>query len=175
MASEQHLSLYRQYYAARPTPERTPSRWLWYVEILAKTLGVETVIDYGCGVARGLSLSRHLKVYDYDPGVIGFETVPSPQGLVCCIHALEHVEPHTLYDTIAHIESLATRAVLLVVSTKESTKTLPDGSPWHTCVRPVEWWHDYLAVQRGYESLQRQAPGEYAAALVRPITKEKKT
>ncbi len=167
IAGERHLDLYRRHYASKPLPDRTPSRWLRYVEILAGYLQADTAIDYGCGVARGLSLSRVLVVQDYDPGVPGFDRVPPPQEIVCSIHALEHIEPETLDAVVAHIESLALKAVLLVISTQPSTKRLPDGSPWHSLVRSGSWWQAYLTA-RGYKPLFKQSPKEYAAVLYKP-------
>jgi hypothetical protein len=79
-------------------------------------------------------------VADYDPGVPGIDAPPSPADLVVSIHALEHVERDRLPAVIRHMESLAVRGLLVVVSLEPSTKLLPDGSPWHSIVEPREWW-----------------------------------
>ncbi len=165
LATPEHLELYRQYYAARDLSPRSPSRWLKHVEDLCLRVGAKTLLDYGCGTARGLSLSQKVRVTDYDPGVPGFDARPVGCDVVASIHTLEHVEPDKIGAVIEDIESLARLAVILVISVQPSSKVLPDGSPWHCLVRPVPWWMDVL---RKYTPHGAQDPKrEYAAVWVR--------
>jgi hypothetical protein len=53
-----------------------------------------------------------------------------------------------------------------VISCEASSKILPDGTPWHTCVRPAEWWRRKLA---GFEPQAplNDKPGAEVALLSR--------
>jgi Methyltransferase domain len=161
--SRHHAALYQQYYEARPTL-MLPSRWIDRVETLAARLQAQTILDYGCGPGRGLSRFLTRPVRDYDPGVADLATAPRAADLVVCIHVLEHVEPASLDEVVDHLQWLARKAVFVVVSCEASTKTLPDGSPWHTLVRDASWWrkylHDFVA-----QPCLKEAGKEYAALL----------
>lgn len=139
LISDRHRDLYRRHYDTRVVESR-PSAWLPRIEALADRHGLRTVVDYGCGAARGVSRFSRLAVTDYDPAVPGCEWVPAPADLVVSVHALEHVEPESVDAVIDHMRGLALRALLVVVSCEASTKTLPDGSPWHSFVRPWDYW-----------------------------------
>lgn len=169
-ASDHHIDLYRKYYETI-TVQRAPSVWLPTVELIAKRVGAKTVVDYGCGMARGLSFSKKIGlVTNYDPALVGLNNAPSPgsHDMVACIHMLEHVEPGTLDDVLVHIELIATKAVFIVVSCQESTKLLPDGSPWHSFVQSPLWWHCRLAVKDNYVSQPvRNFGKEYAALWIK--------
>lgn len=160
-ASERHLDLYRKYYELH-TVQRAPSVWLPTVELIADRVGAKRVIDYGCGMARGLAFSKHLNVTNYDPGIPGLDANPNVHDMVASIHMLEHVEPFMVHDVIHHIESLASKAVFIVVSCQMSTKLLPDGSPWHSLVRPPDWWRETL---KGMVEQPVLNPGKEYAAL----------
>ncbi len=170
--SDRHIDLYRKYYAghrALDLAQRAASRWLPRVEALAAQLGALTVLDYGCGSARGISVSLKLDVRDYDPAVPGCDAQPRPADLVVCVHTLEHLEDDDLAPTLRHLKMLADRAVLLVVSCEPSTKVLPDGSPWHSLVRPYPWWHQVLHDGEGYDPVPtlKDSGKEYAALWLR--------
>lgn len=165
MISEHHREQYRLYYAQRQPIEPRPNQWLPRIEALAEQLGAHSILDYGCGVARGVSRFARIPTYDYDPAVPGCDAPPSPADLVVSIHALEHVEPDYLVDVVIHMESLARKALLVVISCEESTKTLPDGRPWHCLVRPPQWWRAALPAYFELEPLKE--PGREWAALWR--------
>lgn len=141
--SEWHAAMYRRHHAGRAT-DRRPNVWLPRIEQLAAQIGAQSILDYGCGAARGISAFCSLPVHDYDPGVPECAAPPPPADLVVSIHALEHVEPDCLAAVIVDMERLARVAVFVVVSCEASTKVLPDGTPWHSLVRPVPWWTDVL-------------------------------
>lgn len=163
--SDRHQSLYRMHYADR-TIEPRPSVWLPYVEQLATQLQARRIIDYGSGAARGLSQFSSFDVVDYDPGVEGLDDLPMPADLVVSIHAVEHVEEPYLVDVICHMESLALKALLLVISCEPSTKTLPDGSAWHSVVHPPEWWRGALPQYREVPTIKD--PSKEFAAIWTP-------
>lgn len=164
LASRNHVDLYRRYYEEHAVA-RAPSLWLPEVERIARSVGARTVVDYGCGAARGLSFSKELSVTDYDPALPGLELPPSmaSHDMVASVHMLEHVEPDALIGVVKHMEAVATKAVLAVVSLRASTKTLPDGSPWHSIVKTRTWWLTTLG--RGYVELEAMEPDREVAAL----------
>lgn len=162
--SEKHQRLYLDYYAARSI-ERKPSRWLPRVEALAKEVGAQTILDYGCGAGRGISTFSKYAVRDYDPGVPGCTSEPEPADLVVSVHALEHVEPEYVDAVIQHMTQLARKALFVVVSCEPSTKLLPDGSAWHSFVRSAQWWREKLAAFETQPVMMDRPGAEYAALL----------
>lgn len=161
LISDHHRELYRRYYAQKEVKSR-PSVWLPRIEKLAAGLGATSVIDYGCGAARGVSMFSRLHVTDYDPCVPGCDREPQAADLVVSIHAIEHVEPAMLDSVFAHMESLARLAVLVVISCEPSTKLLPDGTPWHSCVFSAEEWLHLLPRYQRVDSIKDPAK-EFAA------------
>ena len=144
MISDKHAANYQAYYKSRAIIGR-PNAWLSRVEEIAEQIKARDVLDYGCGAPPRMSPYSSLDITDYDPGVAGLDRRPLPVDLVVCIATLEHVEPETVDDVIADIESLAKKAVFLVVGCTESSKVLPDGSPWHSFVRSADWWQERLS------------------------------
>lgn len=167
MISEPHQQRYRDYYAGRPIVTR-PNRWLSRIETLADQIGAKTILDFGCGTARGISKFSKYFVTDYDPGVLECSTPPPPADLVVSIHALEHIEPEMLDAVLAHMIALTQKALLVVVSCEPSTKLLPDGTPWHSLVRPFGWWMgklDIFTIQSTILGEGREYAGLYRVAL----------
>jgi hypothetical protein len=143
LISDRHRDLYRDYYASREVVSR-PNQWLKRIDDIAERLAVKSILDYGCGAARGISKFSRFAVVDYDPAVPGCDAVPGPADLVVSIHALEHVEPECLDYVLDHMRRLYLTAALIVVSCESSSKTLPDGTPWHSVVRDATWWRGKL-------------------------------
>lgn len=183
MISDRHQDLYRAYYNARQPALEPPPPLLWHDAIwdFAVELGARKVLDYGSGPACQLAahMPKHYQVWSYDPGVYGLDTLPSPvdstdgwrPDLVVCSHMLEHCEITAWRDTLTEILAMARRGVFLAVSCERSTKTLPDGSDWHSTVYPQAVWRDVVAAfayWQGY-AVQELTPKrkEYVALLTR--------
>lgn len=121
------------------------NKWTDVVLALIDSYQAASVLDYGCGqgslIAR-LKLHRPagLRYAEYDPAIEGHRQMPSFADLVVCTDVLEHVEPDRLVTVIAHLRSLARRAVFVVVSLIETAKILDDGRNAHLTIQPASWW-----------------------------------
>jgi len=163
LISDQHRSLYEQYFAELSF-EAKPSRWQRTVEELARFTGSESILDYGCGITASLSKFSGLPIINYDPGVPEYAALPEPADLVVCLDVIEHVEPECVDAVIEHLFSLPKKALLLTISIQESSKLLPDGSPWHCFVRDKDWWRSKLKMRLS-EQLAMDGRAEYVAIL----------
>lgn len=111
---------------------------------LAAAMGVNELLDYGCGKQTlGQSLP-HIAVDGYDPCIPGLETPPIPHDLVVATDILEHIEPDLLDNVLDHLKQLTQKAIYLEVSTVPAQKTLPDGRNAHICLHDTDWWLDKL-------------------------------
>ena len=139
--SSQHQARYRAYYATY-TGRLKPSPWIPAVRAVAWQYQATSILDYGCGPVEKLAFYADLPVRGYDPGIQDLAALPDSADVVICLHTLEHIEEEKLPGIMSHLASLAHRALFLVVSCQVSTKVLPDGLPWHSLVKPGEWWRD---------------------------------
>lgn len=163
LISEYHREQYQKYYERHFAISR-PHPWLPRIEELAEQIRAQTVLDYGSGPYSPIACHTNLDVSEYDPGVPRLSRMPEPADLVVCLQALEHIESRCVDDVLAHIESLANKAVLIVVSDKHSSKTLPDGSPWHSFVMSQDWWRQKLL---GYTEIEPIRTTELAAVRIK--------
>ncbi len=110
----------------------------WFTDLvdnIARTTGMQTILNYGSGK------NPMLNAYNYDPAIPGIDSdILEPADMVVSRCVLEHVEPECLDDVLDHMESVAKRAVILVVSCFPSTKLMPDGRNVHLIVQPIDWW-----------------------------------
>lgn len=112
-------------------------KWSRRVADIADRFDCSSVLDYGCGKA---TLNVDLDVRRYDPAVRQFSALPKPADLVVCTDVLEHIEPDHLGDVLDHLHSLTAKAAFLVVGTRPSDKTMPDGRNAHLIIEPMDWW-----------------------------------
>ncbi len=88
---------------------------------LCTDVRAKTVLDYGCG--RGTlkpALSLHLDVREYDPGIVGKDTLPEAADVVVCTDVLEHIEPELLPNVMHHLRALMMRAGFFVIQQNQS-------------------------------------------------------
>jgi len=117
-------------------------RWASTVLGIAEQFDCWSLLDYGAGqgsLGRALNGSR-LTVREYDPAIKGKAEMPSFADMAACIDVLEHIEPERLSSVLAHLRQLARKAVFLVVSTRSSETTLPDGRDAHLIIESDDWW-----------------------------------
>lgn len=124
------------------------AKWSAVVRHLIVQYRASSVLDYGCGQG---SLARDLRDVDpfpgvrideYDPAIKGKDGIPSFADLVVCTDVLEHVEPDCLTAVLQHLRLLARKAVLVVISTCETAKTLSDGRNAHLIIESGSWWRE---------------------------------
>lgn len=120
-------------------------KWAHVVEKTCSYHKLTTVLDYGCG--KGLlsaflqAKGVPLRVTNYDPAIPKWDEIPTERfDLVVCADVLEHIEPDCIDEVLDHIESVTGTLALLVISTKEAKKTLPDGRNAHLIVKKPRWW-----------------------------------
>jgi hypothetical protein len=139
LLSDAHQLRYERYYATK-LPRVRRHAWHGLVDALVADLGATSVLDYGCGQEGNLARYAAYPVANYDPGVPEWAIGTQPVDLVVCHHVLEHIEEACLEAVVLDLLGLVRQAVLLLISCEPSTKTLPDGTPWHTCVHLGDWW-----------------------------------
>jgi len=112
---------------------------------IVRTLGVKTVLDYGCGQGHLARLLPEFETEEYDPCIEGKDGDPARADVVVCADVLEHIEPDLLGNVLLHIYALARRHVLLVIATGPSKKVMADGRQAHLIVESADWWKGKLA------------------------------
>lgn len=119
-------------------------KWATAVTSMIATHGYRSVLDYGCGqgtLRRWVTLAGvSVDFREYDPAIHGKDALPEPADLVVCTDVLEHIEPEKLSSVLQHLKALATRALLLVIATRPSNKTLTDGRNAHLILESGAWW-----------------------------------
>lgn len=101
----------------------------------------ESILDYGCGNGQLKQGIGHLfDVREYDPCIDGKDGPPESADYVISNDVLEHIEPDCLEHVLGHIQTLAKKRAILIISTREATKTLEDGRNAHLIVQDPEWW-----------------------------------
>lgn len=119
------------------------ARWVSTVLSVARQYGCGSILDYGCGrgsLGDAILLATGTRCREYDPAIPGKDHQPSFADLVVCTDVLEHVEPAHLSATLDVLRRLARKAVFVVVCTRPSNKTLPDGRNAHLIVEGDAWW-----------------------------------
>lgn len=127
------------------------------VHAFAKEIGAATILDYGCGrgtLKKALTTNWVAKdgtpaaslgwspeaVSEYDPGIVGKDTLPGPADLLVSTDVLEHIEPKLLMNVLGTLKGLGKKGQFHNISTKLAKEILPDGRNAHLIVEPGEWW-----------------------------------
>lgn len=134
----------------------------------------KTVLDYGCG--KGMlktALFNPDWLHEYDPAIPGKDDRPKEMAdLVVCTDVLEHIEPELLDNVLTDLARLTRKATFLVIATRESIKTLPDGSSPHKIIESPEWWkaklgEKFLVLDWSVDAAQGELTA--LASVIRPI------
>lgn len=152
-------------------------KWAGIVFQIAGTYGCTSILDYGCGQGTLIKALRSyplgpIRLDEYDPAVAGKDALPVFADLVNVTDVLEHIEPKRLEAVLAHIRGLARKAVWMVISTKDSNKTLADGRNAHLIIQPGRWWKAQLRAA-GFTlhpppPVVRDRPGEEWTGILTP-------
>lgn len=109
-----------------------------------KSLGVNSILDYGCGshrsLLKGLSIPDDVVYEGYDPCVPAYSAEPCPAELVVCLDVLEHIEPPLLDNVLDHLGELCDPYGLFTIHTGPAAKLLPDGRNAHLIQEGRSWW-----------------------------------
>lgn len=110
----------------------------------AQMLRARSILDYGCGRGRlGTALRKSRwggSIKQYDPCVPAYAALPPKCDLVLCVDVLEHIEPDKLETVLRHLRSCTRRGAYVVIATRPSNKTLPDGRNAHLIIESAAWW-----------------------------------
>lgn len=125
-------------------------KWAAGVAEVALRLECRSVLDYGCGqgsLKTALQkIAPHIhRIDEYDPAIPGKDGWPAFADLVVCTDVLEHVEPDKLDATLKVLNTLARKAVFVVIATRPSNKTMADGRNAHLIIESDDWWRARLA------------------------------
>lgn len=148
LISPRYLQLQRALHAQPRGYGGRGDKWAGVVLHVAMDYQATSILDYGCGqgsLARALrSKPFGVEVTEYDPAIAGKDALPSAADLVVCTDVLEHIEPERLSAVLQHLRSLARKAIFVVISTKDSNKTLADGRNAHLIIEHGSWWKQQL-------------------------------
>lgn len=122
---------------------------------LAMHWAAYNILDYGCGQGKLKetidSANAGYSVTEYDPGIIGKDTLPVPTEFVACTDVLEHIEPELIDNVLDHVFSLMLIGGYFVISLCETKVWLPDGRNAHLLIKPVDWWLEKLLKYKEFE------------------------
>lgn len=144
LISDSYRKLNAQLHASDLSYGTSGHKWAKIVEDVARSMDIDTILDYAAGKCTLAATLHGYDVRSYDPCVPGIDALPEPAELVVATDFMEHVEPQCVEAVLDHIQSLAKRAVFLVIATRPAQKTLADGRNAHLIQEPCEWWMPQL-------------------------------
>jgi len=129
---------------------------------VANEFGCKTVLDFGCGQG---TLSKHLplSVTNYDPAIEKYNKLPNHKhDMVILSDVCEHIEPEYLDNVLETVRDLTEKvAYFVIATTKDGTKTLPDGRDPHLIVKDRRWWvnkiQEWFQIKYHYKQDRREA------------------
>lgn len=120
---------------------------------IIKNSNIETILDYGCGKAKGWMRGKYAHVIGikpgnlhlYDPCVPMYETYPDQQfDMVTCTDVMEHIPEDGVPTVLTNIFTLAKKAAFISIATRPARKMLTSELNAHLTVRPPEWWMEQI-------------------------------
>ncbi len=150
------------------------SKWADTVAWIAKAVDAGSILDYGCGRGSlGKKLAEQgLYVREYDPAIDGKNQRPDFADLVVCTDVLEHVEPKKLEAVMGHLQSLARKAIFLVIALDPANKTLSDGRNAHLILESRTWWEAQIAAQGWHVCTDEEMP--LPTPMLNPLKRAKR-
>jgi hypothetical protein len=125
-----------------------PMEILDEIEEFVKSIGCETLFDYGAGKGESFRTPEVLRKLGlatmscWDPAVSGIQEFPFgiKQDCVLCTDVLEHIPVQDIPWVLDEIFSIANKAVYLTITTSPSYALMPDGTNAHCSAMTPEWW-----------------------------------
>lgn len=137
---------------------------------IINTLNFTDVLDYAAGKGRLMHAIRpdhSVRVTCYDPAIPEWAAPPKPAEMVCCIDALEHVEPGCLDNVLDDLKHVTQKLGFFTIHTGPAKKFLSDGRNAHLIQQPLKWWLPKLLDRFELLTIQRIPAGFYA--IVAPL------
>lgn len=138
---------------------------------IVNKLGITDILDYAAGKGRlmhAIKPDHQVKVQCYDPGVPKWADTPTPSQMVCCIDALEHIEPECLDDVLDDLKRVTEQVGFFTVHTGPAVKILSDGRNAHLIQKDPEWWLPKFTQRFDLQTFQRLTNGFYVIVYARP-------
>lgn len=135
---------------------------------LLKTIGSQSVLDYGCGKGY-LQKALPFPIWEYDPAVHGKDHAPRPADLVVCGDVLEHIEPDKLLFVLDDLRRCTKKVGYFIIHTGKSSKTLADGRNAHLIQEGRDWWEKRLRKFFQVGQIQVQGPLLHVVVVPKPV------
>jgi hypothetical protein len=143
LITDTYRSLNEQLHKERPDYGTSGQKHAGTILSLAKALGTQDILDYGCGKST-LSKQMPFIIKQYDPAVPKYSAMPEPADIVVCTDVLEHIEPECLDKVLDHLADLTNKVGFFTIATRAAAKTLQDGRNAHLIVENGNWWLEKL-------------------------------
>ena len=170
MITEEYREQNRQLHE-NPANGISGAKWAGLVKATYDEHGCTSALDYGCGKQTLGQALPHMMIRGYDPCIEGLDEMPVPADLVICGDVMEHVEEGHVDAVLDHLQELAKKVVILVISTRLAKKTLPDGRNAHITIHDGNWWL-YRMMKRWDISVYYVDGGKEIVCLARPVVRE---
>ena len=138
---------------------------------LINKFDITELLDYAAGKGRlmhAIKPDHSVKVQCYDPGVPKWSSSPTPSQMVCCIDALEHIEPECLDDVLDDLKRVTLQIGFFTVHTGPAMKVLADGRNAHLIQKEPEWWLPKIMQRFTLRTFQRIENGFYVVVYANP-------
>lgn len=167
LISEGYLKLQEKFHKESPDYGISGQNYAEFVQAIAASLGIETLLDYGAGKGTLREKLPMFRVHEYDPAIPEKSEEPKPHDFVVCTDVMEHIEPDKVDAVLDHIKSLARKVVFFQIATRPARKTMPDGRNAHINVRPKEYWLEKLMERWSLDQFQNFEGSLIASVSVR--------
>jgi hypothetical protein len=118
-------------------------------EILIRN-NIKTILDYGAGKSKLVFMMEGIIGYRYDPSMSDYNYLPQwifNEGAIDAVittDVLEHIPDHLLDGVLKEITSISKNQLHFIYLVLDA-HFLPDGSPCHVTIKPVDWWINRLS------------------------------
>lgn len=169
LITKEYQELNRQLHHDKPNYGTSLPNWVEFIRPLVRP--GDTVLNYGCGKSV-LRCDNDVHVVNYDPAIVGCESLPEPADVVLCTDVLEHVEPDCIDDVLDHLKALTKQVAFFTIALFPAAKTLADGRNAHLIQESYLWWIHKLDTR--FKVLEYHNIKEHAVLLLESFEHAKK-